>query len=165
MRASICTSLCAPAESEPAQNVSPLCGLSTALRNHSMSLSQVTMRGSPRIGYGGSSGCTHILIPHSSQTGMIALRKYFMFSLSLSVSMSLYKASKRRNSSTGCFSPSLKLPLTNPCVLITIFSISCCSCSWVMVCLKVSTSASISLSTPSILNLRQSSTAPSLLSM
>ena len=40
-------SLCSPALSEPAQNVSPLCGLSTAFRNQAMSSSLVTIRGKP----------------------------------------------------------------------------------------------------------------------
>ena len=45
-----------PADREPAQKVRPLCLLSTALRNQLMSSSQVTIRGKPRIGNGGSSG-------------------------------------------------------------------------------------------------------------
>mgnify|MGYP001113129869 CR=1 FL=1 len=50
-------SLCSPALKEPAQKVSPLCELSTAFKNHSISLSLVTMRGNPRTWNGGSSGC------------------------------------------------------------------------------------------------------------
>ena len=49
LRASPRVSLCTPALSEPAQNVSPLCGLSTASRIQAISSSQVTIRGSPSI--------------------------------------------------------------------------------------------------------------------
>ena len=50
------TLLCNPALSEPAQNVSPLCELSTAWRSQVISFSLVTIRGKPNTWKGGSSG-------------------------------------------------------------------------------------------------------------
>ena len=74
----------------------------------------------------------------------MALRKYFMFSLSCSLVIPLYRSSSWRKSSTGCSSSSLMFPLTKPCVFTMMFSTSLWLSSAVMVCFIFSTSAATS---------------------
>ena len=115
-------SLCSPALSEPAQNVSPLCGLSTAFRNQAMSSSLVTIRGKPSTWKGGSSGCTHIFTPYSSHTRHDG-GKEIPHVLAERIAVDTFVQSQQIPEYIHrTLSPSLMLPFTNPCVFTIIAS-------------------------------------------
>ena len=85
--------------SEPVHRHIVFAGLSTIARYRSMFSSQVMTRGRPKIGYGGSSGCSAITTPHSSATGITRFKKYSMFCHSPSSPSSPYARMRSRTSS------------------------------------------------------------------
>lgn len=71
---------------EPVQMQKPLYGDSCMASMIRMSSAFLYTRGRPNSGRGGSSGCIAIRMPTSSHVGMMASRKYFMFSRSFASS-------------------------------------------------------------------------------
>ena len=123
-RAIATTSLCAPAEREPAQKVSPLCQSSTAPSSQRMSSASQQRRGMPKTGIGGSSGWMHRRMSHCRQTGITASRKYRRFSRSCAFVIPAYGTIRARNFSTG-EPPPPSGPLMKPWVLVMIVSMIC----------------------------------------
>ena len=99
LRTSDGMSLQRSAPSDPEHSVMQFAGESTMPMSRCRSSWFLTIRGRPKIGRGGSSGCIAILTPTSSATGMIRFRKYSRFCHSRFSSTDLYSASRVFNSS------------------------------------------------------------------